>query len=63
MVLMVFATSVTIIVLTFFTIVAFKTGQKDVAIFSIALCGALLGFLKYNAFPAKILWEIQDPWH
>ncbi|MEW9949915.1 phospho-N-acetylmuramoyl-pentapeptide-transferase, partial [Clostridium butyricum] len=48
------ATSVTIIVLTFFTIVAFKTGQKDVAIFSIALCGALLGFLKYNAFPAKI---------
>ncbi len=48
------ATSVTIIVLTFFTIVAFKAGQKDVAIFSIALCGALLGFLKYNAFPAKI---------
>ena len=48
------ATSVTIIVLTFFTIVALKTGQKDVAIFSIALCGALLGFLKYNAFPAKI---------
>lgn len=48
------ATSVTIIVLTFFTIVAFKTGQKDVAIFSIGLCGALLGFLKYNAFPAKI---------
>ena len=48
------ATSVTIIVLTFFTIVAFKAGQKDIAIFSIALCGALLGFLKYNAFPAKI---------
>lgn len=48
------ATSVTIIVLTFFTIVAFKTDQKDIAIFSIALCGALLGFLKYNAFPAKI---------
>lgn len=48
------ATSVTIIVLTFFTIVAFKTGQKDVAVFAIALCGALLGFLKYNAFPAKI---------
>lgn len=51
------ATSVTIIVLTFFTIVAYKTGNKDaqdVAIFAIALCGALLGFLKYNAFPAKI---------
>ncbi|WP_294375794.1 phospho-N-acetylmuramoyl-pentapeptide-transferase [uncultured Clostridium sp.] len=48
------ATSVTIIVLTFFTIVAFKSGNTDVAVFSIALCGALLGFLKYNAFPAKI---------
>ena len=51
------ATSVTIIVLTFFTIVSYKTGNKDgieVAVFAIALCGALLGFLRYNAFPAKI---------
>ena len=51
------ATSVTIVVLTFFTIVAYKTGTlsgENVAIFAIALCGALLGFLRYNAFPAKI---------
>lgn len=48
------ATSVTIIVLTFFTIVGYKTGHMAVAIFAITLAGALLGFLKYNAFPAKI---------
>jgi len=48
------ATSVTVIVLTFFAIVGFRTGNYEVAIFSIALAGALLGFLKFNAFPAKI---------
>lgn len=48
------ATSVTVIVLTFFAIVGFKTANAEVAVFSIALAGALLGFLKYNAFPAKI---------
>lgn len=48
------ATSVTVIVLTFFTIIGFKTGNSEVAIFAIALAGALLGFLKFNAFPAKI---------
>ena len=48
------ATSVTVIVLTFFGIVGFRTGNYEVAIFSIALAGALLGFLKFNAFPAKI---------
>jgi len=48
------ATSVTVIVLTFFGIVGFRTENYEVAIFSIALVGALLGFLKFNAFPAKI---------
>lgn len=48
------ATSVTIIVLTFFAIVSFKTHNMEVAVFSLALIGALLGFLKFNAFPAKI---------
>ncbi|MCE5221443.1 MAG: phospho-N-acetylmuramoyl-pentapeptide-transferase [Clostridium sp.] len=48
------ATSVTVIVLTFFAIVGFRTGNYEVAIFAIALAGALLGFLKFNAFPAKI---------
>ncbi|NFG41841.1 phospho-N-acetylmuramoyl-pentapeptide-transferase [Clostridium botulinum] len=48
------ASSVTVIVLTFFAIVGFKTGHYQVGVFSIALAGALLGFLRYNAFPAKI---------
>lgn len=48
------ATSVTIVVLTFFAIVGFKTGNNDVGVFAVALIGALLGFLKFNAFPAKI---------
>ena len=48
------ATSVTVIVLTFFSIVGFRTENYEVAIFAIALAGALLGFLKFNAFPAKI---------
>lgn len=48
------ATSVTVIVLTFFAIIGFRTGNSEVAIFAIALAGALLGFLKFNAFPAKI---------
>jgi phospho-N-acetylmuramoyl-pentapeptide-transferase len=48
------ATSVTIIVLTFFAIVSFRTNNGEVAIFALTLIGALLGFLKFNAFPAKI---------
>ncbi len=48
------ATSVTVIVLTFFAIIGFRTQNIEVAVFAIALAGALLGFLKFNAFPAKI---------
>jgi phospho-N-acetylmuramoyl-pentapeptide-transferase len=48
------ATSVTVIVLTFFAIIGFRTGVSEVTIFSLVLVGALLGFLKFNAFPAKI---------
>ena len=48
------ATSVTVIVLTFFGIVGFRTENYEVAIFAIALASALLGFLKFNAFPAKV---------
>ncbi|MFL0166767.1 phospho-N-acetylmuramoyl-pentapeptide-transferase [Clostridium beijerinckii] len=48
------ATSVTVIVLTFFAIIGFRTQNVEVAVFAIALAGALLGFLKFNAFPAKI---------
>lgn len=48
------ATSVTVIVLTFFAITGFRTHIYEVTTFALALTGALLGFLKFNAFPAKI---------
>ncbi|MDS0527302.1 phospho-N-acetylmuramoyl-pentapeptide-transferase [Clostridium sp. SHJSY1] len=48
------ATSVTVLVLTFLSIVAFKLGEQSISVVSIGLTGALLGFLKFNAFPAKI---------
>ncbi|MGL4774691.1 MAG: phospho-N-acetylmuramoyl-pentapeptide-transferase [Clostridium sp.] len=47
-------TSVTVIVLTFFTLVAYKMGHYSVAVFCIGLAGALIGFLKFNAFPASV---------
>ena len=47
-------TSVTIIVMIFFAIVSFGTGHESVAVFSVALIGGLIGFLKYNRYPAKV---------
>lgn len=47
-------TSVTIIVMIFFALVSFKTGHESVSVFSVALIGGLIGFLKYNKYPAKI---------
>ena len=48
------ATTVTIIVLLFFGIVSFRMGHESVSVFCLGLVGALLGFLKYNAYPAKV---------
>lgn len=48
------ATSVTVIVLTFFAIIGYRTQNIEVSTFAMALAGALLGFLKFNAFPAKV---------
>jgi len=48
------ATSVTIIVLTFFAIVSYNIDNRDITMFCLTLIGALLGFLRFNAFPAKI---------
>lgn len=48
------ATSVSILVFTFFSILAFNMGHYSVAVFSIALVGALLGFLKFNAYKASV---------
>ena len=48
------ASTVSVLVLTFFAVSAFILGHNSVAIFCIALIGGLLGFLKYNAYPARI---------
>ena len=48
------ATSVTILVLGFLSVVAFNFGYQSVAVFAIGLVGALFGFLRYNGYPAKV---------
>ncbi|MDF2874891.1 MAG: mraY [Sporomusa sp.] len=37
-----------------YAVVALSFGKPDLAIFCVALAGACLGFLRYNAFPAKV---------
>lgn len=48
------ATSITILVMTFFVIVSLEMGHYTLSIFCAVTAGSLLGFLKYNAFPAQI---------
>lgn len=49
------ASGVSIIVLSFFSLVALNRGMESVAVFSAALTGACLGFLIHNAYPAKVM--------
>lgn len=48
------ATGVTLIVSSFFSLIALNWGFESIAVFSGALTGACLGFLKFNAHPAKV---------
>ena len=48
------AATVTVLVLTFFGVVAIGMRQESIAVFSFTLAGGLLGFLRYNAYPAKV---------
>lgn len=48
------ATTVSVLVLTFFAFFAFMMKENSLAVFSATLIGGLLGFLKYNAYPAKV---------
>ncbi|ASW42654.1 phospho-N-acetylmuramoyl-pentapeptide-transferase [Clostridium isatidis] len=48
------AASVSILVLTFFAVVSYVMGHESLCVFSIILAGGLLGFLKYNAYPANV---------
>lgn len=48
-------TSVTLMVMTFFTVVSYALGYYSLSIFCGIVTGSLLGFLRYNAFPARII--------
>lgn len=48
------ATSVTVLVITFLGIISYNLGHTSLAIFCVALAGALLAFLRFNAFPARV---------
>jgi len=48
------ASGVTLIVLSFFGLMALNWGMGSISIFSTALAGACLGFLVHNAHPAKV---------
>ena len=37
------------------------TGYQDIAIFSFVLTGAIMGFLVFNSYPARVSWEIPVP--
>lgn len=48
------AGGVTLIIALFFGIVAINLGYRSIAVFCGALTGSLLGFLRFNAHPAKV---------
>ena len=48
------ASGVTLIILSFFSLVALNMQMPSVAMFAAALAGACLGFLRYNSYPAKV---------
>lgn len=48
------SSGVSIIVLSFFSLVALTSGASSVSMFAAALTGACLGFLIHNAYPAKV---------
>lgn len=48
------ASGVSVIALFTFAIISYQVGQSAVSLLAIILAGAVLGFLRYNFFPAKI---------
>lgn len=48
------ATSITLLVMTFFALISLANENYQMALFSAIVAGALLGFLRYNAFPAQV---------
>ncbi|MEG0370789.1 MAG: phospho-N-acetylmuramoyl-pentapeptide-transferase [Clostridium sp.] len=48
------ASGVTLIICVFFAVVTYGLGKGDLSVFCGATAGALLGFLKYNSYPAQV---------
>lgn len=48
------ATSITLLVMTFLALVSFAWKNYELTIFCGVMAGALLGFLRYNCFPASV---------
>ncbi|MPQ43690.1 phospho-N-acetylmuramoyl-pentapeptide-transferase [Clostridium tarantellae] len=48
------ATSITVLVITFLAILSYSMGHLSLSVFCVALAGALLAFLRFNAFPARV---------
>ncbi|MDT8716621.1 phospho-N-acetylmuramoyl-pentapeptide-transferase [Clostridium sp. 19966] len=48
------ATSITLLVMTFFTMICLGMSQYTLARFCAVVSGALLAFLRFNAFPARV---------
>lgn len=48
------SSSVTIIVMLFFALVSYKMDRISITLFCLVMAGALLGFLFYNKYPAKV---------
>ncbi|EPY2277275.1 phospho-N-acetylmuramoyl-pentapeptide-transferase [Clostridium sporogenes] len=49
------ATSITLLIVTFFIFLSFGMGNYTLSISCGCIAGALLGFLRYNCYPAKII--------
>ena len=48
------ATGVVAIIMTFFTVLAFKNGDMDMVILGLTTIGTCLAFLLFNTYPAKV---------
>ena len=48
------SSSVTIIVMLFFSLVSYKMGRTSITMFCLRMAGGLFGFLFYNKYPAKV---------
>lgn len=48
------SSSVTIIVMLFFSLVSYRMGRTSITMFCLVMAGGLLGFLFYNKYPAKV---------